>query len=215
MTAVYRVTARDAAVLAERAAEHRRERLLQILAAATFLIFFQAYMVAPLIPRLAAVFGASERSVGLIVPAYLILYGASGLFYGILSDRLGRRKVVSAGCAAMMIWPFVYFAMLNTKSLPLVFIAILLALPIQDMQYGPQAAFISESFPGSRRYSGASLGYQLASITAGGPAPIVALQLYQTFKTSTAVAAYISLTALISLICVMLLKDRTGQLDAQ
>ena len=83
MTAVYRVTAGDTAVLAERAAEHRRKRLLQILAAATFLIFFQAYMVAPLIPRLAAVFGASERRVGLIVPAYLIPYGASGLFYGI------------------------------------------------------------------------------------------------------------------------------------
>ena len=49
-----------------------------------------------------------------------------------------------------------------------------MALPLHDLQYGPQAAFIAESFPGSLRYSGASLGYQLASITAGGPAPIIA-----------------------------------------
>jgi MFS family permease len=136
------------------------------------------------------------------------------VFFGHLSDVFGRRNVIAAGCIAMMIWPFAYFALLDTRSVALVFLAIFIALPIQDMQYGPQAAFISESFPGSRRYSGASLGYQLASITAGGPAPIIAIWLYETYKTSMAVAAYVSLTALISLICVMALKDRSGQLDA-
>ncbi len=135
------------------------------------------------------------------------------LFFGFLSDRLGRRNVIAAGCVAMMIWPFVYFALLDKRSLPLLFVAIFFALPIQDMQYGPQAAFISESFPGSRRYSGASLGYQLASITAGGPAPLIAVWLYETYKTSTAVAAYVSVTAMISLVSVLLLQDRSGQLD--
>ena len=113
----------------------------------------------------------------------------------------------------MMVWPFVYFALLDTKAIGLVFLAVLVGLPIQDLQYGPQAAFISESFPGSRRYSGASLGYQLASITAGGPAPLIAVWLFDKYRTSTAVAAYVSLTALVSLISVMLLKDRTGHLD--
>ncbi len=67
----------------------RCERLLWILSAATFLIFFQAYMVAPLIPRLAMVFSVPVTKVGFIVPAYLIPYGISTLFYGLLSDRIG------------------------------------------------------------------------------------------------------------------------------
>jgi metabolite-proton symporter len=134
-------------------------------------------------------------------------------FFGHLSDKYGRRTITAIGCIAMMIWPFLYFHLLDTKSIGLVFLAILFGLPIQDLQYGPQAAFIAESFPGSRRYSGASLGYQLASITAGGPAPLIAVWLLEKYKTSMAVAAYISVTALVSLISVMLLKDRTGQLD--
>lgn len=105
------------------------------------------------------------------------------------------------------------FGMLDGGVLAIVALAILLGLPVHDLQYGPQAAFIAESFPGSLRYSGASLGYQLASITAGGPAPIVALYLYETYGTSTAIAAYVAATAVISLICVSMLHDRAGSLD--
>jgi hypothetical protein len=79
--------------------------------------------------------------------------------------------------------------------------------------YGPQGALIAECFTPRLRYSGASLGYQLASITAGGPAPIVALYLFQTYGTSMAVAAYVALTALVSLVCVWLLTDRQESLD--
>jgi metabolite-proton symporter len=158
--------------------------------------------------------GFSQGTVLNFVTLQSLMSMITVLLFGYLSDRLGRRRVVAVGCVAMMVWPFLYFAMLNTRALPLVFLAILLALPIQDIQYGPQAALISESFPGSRRYSGASLGYQLASITAGGPAPIIAVSLYAKFHTSTAVAIYVCLTALVSLICVALLKDRSGHLDA-
>lgn len=135
--------------------------------------------------------------------------------FGHISDRIGRRKITAIGCVVMMIFPFVYFGMLDSGVFGLVALAIVLGLPMQDIQYGPQAAFIAESFPGSLRYSGASLGYQLASITAGGPAPIVALYLYSTFKTSTAVAAYVSVTAAISLVCVWMLHERAGSLDHQ
>jgi hypothetical protein len=92
-------------------------------------------------------------------------------------------------------------------------IAIMLAAIAHDLQYGPQAAFIAESFPASVRYSGSALGYQLASITAGGPAPIIATILYQRFHTSAAIAAYISISALISLACVAVLRHESGSLD--
>jgi len=77
-----------------------RERLLRILAGITFLIFFQAYMVAPMIPRLSAAFGVSEQKIGLLIPAYLIPYGVSTLFFGLLSDWMGRRRIMLASLAA-------------------------------------------------------------------------------------------------------------------
>jgi MFS family permease len=126
------------------------------------------------------------------------------------SDKIGRPKITAIGCLIMMVWPFIYFAMIDTKNLPLLAIAIILGLPSQDFQYGPQAAYISEAFPGQRRGSGASLGYQLASITAGGPAPIIAAALYRAYGTSTAIAAYVAVCALISLVCVALLKTDQG-----
>lgn len=132
---------------------------------------------------------------------------------GYLSDLYGRRTITAIGCVVMMVFPFIYFGMLDSGSLLLVFIAIAIALPLHDLQYGPQAAFISESFPGSLRYSGSSLGYQLASITAGGPAPIIAVLLLRQYGTSTAIAVYMSLCALASLICVFALRDRAGSLD--
>src|SRR4029079_15879839 len=158
--------------------------------------------------------GLSRATVLNFVMIQSVFSMGSVLRFGHLSDRYGRRVVVGLGCIAMIVFPLAYFALLNTKSMPLVFLAIAVALPIQDIQYGPQAAFIAESFPGSRRYSGASLGYQLASITAGGPAPLVAVWLYQHYHSSTAIAIYLSVCALISLICVALLKDQTGRLDS-
>jgi metabolite-proton symporter len=141
----------------------------------------------------------------------LISMGTIPLF-GHLSDKIGRRRITTIGCIVMIIFPFFYFNMLDAGGWMLV-LAIVLGLPMHDLQYGPQAAFISESFPGTLRYSGASLGYQLASITAGGPAPLIAIYLFRTFGTSTAVATYVSICAVISLLCVWWLKDHAGALD--
>ena len=130
--------------------------------------------------------------------------------FGYASDRLGRRRITAIGCAAMIVFPFLYFALLDTRNVALVFAAIVMGLPVQDLQYGPQAALIAESFPARLRYSGSSLGYQLASITAGGPAPIVALWLFERYRTSAAVAAYVSACAIVSLIALWLLPDRSA-----
>jgi metabolite-proton symporter len=133
---------------------------------------------------------------------------------GHLSDLYGRTTITALGCVVMLVFPFIYFNMLGSSSLWVVFVAIAIGLPLHDLQYGPQAAFIAESFPGSLRYSGSSLGYQLASITAGGPAPIVATILLQEYGTPVAIAIYMSVCAAISLACVFALRDEAGSLDA-
>lgn len=78
----------------------QRERLLRMLSIATFIIFFQAYMVAPIIPALSTAFGASVHTVGLVVPAYLIPYGIATLIFGLLADRLGVQPLMFASLTA-------------------------------------------------------------------------------------------------------------------
>jgi hypothetical protein len=101
--------------------------------------------------------------------------------------------------------------MLQTSSEPIIFAAIILSLIPHDMMYGPQAALIAESFTGRLRYSGSSLGYQLASIIAGGPAPLIAAWLFGTYHSATAIAIYIAACAVISLIATALMTDYTGK----
>jgi hypothetical protein len=101
--------------------------------------------------------------------------------------------------------------MLNTGAATIIFLAIVLSLIPHDMMYGPQAALIAESFTGRLRYSGSSLGYQLASIIAGGPAPLIATWLFGIYHTSFAIAAYIAVCAVISLIATALMTDYTGK----
>jgi MFS family permease len=157
--------------------------------------------------------GFSRGAILNFVMIQSVLSVGTVLLFGWLSDIYGRRRITAIGCVAMIVFPFIYFGMLDTRSVWLVFLAIAIAMPIQDIQYGPQAAFIAESFPGSLRYSGSALGYQLSSITAGGPAPLLALYLMRTFNSSTPIAVYISISAMISLACVYALSEGAGHLD--
>ena len=131
--------------------------------------------------------------------------------FGHISDRIGRRKMYMLGAATVGVFGFIYFEMLNTRSLPVIFLAIVLSLIPHDMMYGPQAALIAESFTGRLRYSGASLGYQLASVIAGGPAPLIATWLFIKYNSAYAVAAYILVCAVLSLIATAMMKDYTGK----
>ncbi|UPJ70838.1 MFS transporter [Bradyrhizobium sp. 187] len=130
---------------------------------------------------------------------------------GHISDQIGRKNMYMLGAAVTGIFGFVYFAMLNTGSLTIIFLAVILSLIPHDMQYGPQAALIAESFTGRLRYSGSSLGYQLASVIAGGPAPLIATWLYGTFHSATAIAIYIAICAVVTLVATAMMTDYTGK----
>jgi metabolite-proton symporter len=132
-------------------------------------------------------------------------------FAGHLSDRIGRKNMYLIGAAVMGVFGFIYFAMVDTTNPALVFIAIVLSLIPHDLQYGPQAALIAEAFTPRLRYSGSSLGYQLASIIAGGPAPIIATALFAAFHTGYAVAWYIAACAVVSLISTAMMPDYTNR----
>ncbi len=130
---------------------------------------------------------------------------------GHLSDRIGRKRFYLIGAVGMGVWGFVYYALLDTKVPGLIFLAVALSIvPIMTM-YGPQAALIAESFAPRLRYSGASLGYQLASIIAGGPAPMIATALFAAYHSSLAISLYILLCSFITIIAVSLLTDYTGK----
>jgi metabolite-proton symporter len=132
-------------------------------------------------------------------------------FSGYLSDRIGRKRMYMLGAAVMGVFGFVYFALLNTAVPGWIFLAILLSLVPHDMMYGPQAALIAESFAGRLRYSGASLGYQLASVIAGGPAPLIAAWLLAQYGSGYAIAAYVLVCSILSLIATSMLKDYTNR----
>ncbi len=130
---------------------------------------------------------------------------------GHISDRIGRRKMYMLGAAAVGLFGFLYFGMVDTALPVAVFIAIVLSLIPHDMQYGPQAALIAEAFTPRLRYSGASLGYQLASLIAGGPAPLIATALFATYHSGYAIAIYIAACAVVSLIAAAFMPDYTGK----
>jgi len=130
---------------------------------------------------------------------------------GHLSDRIGRRRMYVIGSVLVGIFGFIYFALLDTKTPTLIFIGIALSLLPMMTCYGPQAALIAESFTPRLRYSGASLGYQLASIIAGGPSPFIATALFATFHSSLPIALYILLCGILGIIAASLLTDYTNR----
>jgi MFS family permease len=130
---------------------------------------------------------------------------------GHVSDRIGRRKMFIIGAAVTGLFGFLYFGMVDTAVPYLVFIAIVLSLIPHGMQYGPEAALIAEAFTPRLRYSGASIGYQLASIIAGGPAPIIATALFATFASGYAIAVFIAVCAVISIAAAAFMPDYTGK----
>jgi metabolite-proton symporter len=130
-------------------------------------------------------------------------------FFSHLSDTLGRRKVYTAGAVIVGLFAFPYFYVLTHGGQASIFVVIVLSMIIHAMMYGPQAALIGESFPTHLRYGGAGLGYQLASVFAGGPAPLLATWLLHQTGTPYSISIYIVIAAVITVICCLALADRS------
>jgi metabolite-proton symporter len=158
--------------------------------------------------------GTLHMSRDLILVAVLIASCVSFItipLSGHISDRIGRKKVYLTGSAATGVLGFMYFGMVDTAAPWVVFLAIVLSLIPHDMQYGPQAALIAEAFTPRLRYSGASLGYQLASVIAGGPAPLIATALFAYYHSGYAISIYIAACAVVSLASASMMPDYTGK----
>lgn len=145
--------------------------------------------------------------------------------FSAISDHVGRKRWYLVGTAMMALFVFPYFLLLNAGNTALILLALVLSLGVfHAWLYGPQAAIIAERFGTRTRYTGASLGYQLASITAGGPAPIIATYLLARhawlvpssgYSSYMLIAAYLAGMCLISFCATLLLKEYTGHAPAQ
>ncbi|MCU1606331.1 MAG: transporter [Modestobacter sp.] len=128
-------------------------------------------------------------------------------YFGAMSDRIGRRKLYLVGTVLMAAWAFPMFWLIGTGSVPLVLLALLIGFVVHATMYGPQAALYAEMFPADVRYSGASLGYQFASVFAGGLAPFIMAALLTATGSAWSVSLYIVATALITFVSVYTIKE--------
>ena len=156
----------------------------------------------------------SGMSRDFLLTALLVATGLSAVtipLSGYISDRIGRKRMYLIGAVATGLFTFVYFAMMNTGVPGWIFLAVVLSFIPHDMMYGPQAALIAECFTPRLRYSGASLGYHLSSVLAGGPAPLIATALLAAYGSGYVIALYVLFCAIVSITATSFLPDYTNQ----
>jgi MHS family shikimate/dehydroshikimate transporter-like MFS transporter len=129
-------------------------------------------------------------------------------FWGWLSDVIGRRVMVTIGLVFTMAYVFPFFALLETGNTGLIFLAMIIALPIaKDMVFGPQAALVAEMFDTRVRFTGVSAGREIGGAIFGGTAPFIATALLAATGSVSAIAVYIVVACLLTLIAVFVGKE--------
>jgi MFS family permease len=165
---------------------------------------------------ISGILGYATTEVGMSRTSILVCVMVAGLsqlvtmpFFGALTDRMGsRKKLYLIGCVSMAVFAFPLFWLIDTGSVPLVLLALLIAFTIHATMYGPQATLYAEMFPADVRFSGASLGYQVASVLAGGLAPFIMTALLAATGASWSVAVYVIACAVITFVAVASIRER-------
>ncbi|MGH3243717.1 MAG: MFS transporter [Spirillospora sp.] len=173
----------------------------------------------------------ANNAIGYIMIVYMLSYGTKTLklsqntmltlvliasavwlvtlpLFSALSDQIGRRAVFTGGGIILLVWSIPFFLLLDTASIPLMVVAVVVTALGLSATYGPQAALFAELFDADVRYSGASLGYQLGAVFGGGFAPFIAAWLYGTTGSSLWIGGYLGVLALISFACITVLRER-------
>lgn len=130
---------------------------------------------------------------------------------GLLSDRFGRRPVYLAGAVLGVVWAFTFFVLLDMAQPWAICLAVVGGLLIHAIMYGPQAAFVTEQFPGHVRYVGASLAYTLAGILGGGFAPLIITTLFSETGGTLWVSLYVVLALAVTGLAVGAARETAKQ----
>ena len=133
--------------------------------------------------------------------------------FGALSDKWGRRPVYITGALLAVVWSFLFFVLLDSSHPALIVLAVIGGLLIHAMMYGPQAAFVTEQFPGHVRYAGSSLAYTLAGIVGGGFAPLIITTLFKETGSTLWVSLYVSFALAITLFALWKAKETAHHRD--
>ena len=155
--------------------------------------------------------GLSRELLLMAVMAASVLSWFTIPFAGWLSDRYGRKRIFMIGGVWIVLYGFLYFAMLDTKNPALVITAIVLSLIPHDLMWGAFGAFVSENFPARLRYSGSSISTQLGSVLPGGLAPLIAAWLTSRYGNGYSIAIFLALAGVVGLAAALQLKDYAGQ----
>jgi MFS transporter, MHS family, shikimate and dehydroshikimate transport protein len=183
-----------------------------LLAAGAFFVVNGAYyvMITGMLDYGTRVLGVSQNAMlaAVLISSFAQIFFLPG--WSALSDRVGRRPVYLAGAVLLGLWAFPMFWLVNTKVAVLITAALFIGQLFLSMMYGPQAALFSEMFSARVRYSGASIGYQGASVFAGGLAPIIMVSLLESTGTSLSVSFYVFAMAAVTFVSVYLITETYG-----